>query len=80
MPQFYVSLLGGGYTLVEHQSIVDLAGTIQRGADDNEQFVTLSRPDGKAVLVAPQDVTLIQPPAPPTFRIPTATTKEKHPA
>jgi hypothetical protein len=79
MPQFYVSLLGGGYTLVEHQSIVDLASTITRGVDDRQTFVTLSRPDGKTVLVAPNDVTLIQPPAPPAFRIPTID-KEKRPA
>ena len=77
MPQFYVSLLGGGYTLVEHQSLVDLVSTISRGVSEHEPFVTLSRPDGKAVLVAPEDVTLIQPPAPPAFRIPTID-KEKH--
>lgn len=77
MPQFYVSLLGGAYTLVEADSLNSLRSTIQDATKKLDTFVSLSRPDGKTVLIAPNDVTLIQPPAPPAFRIPTAT-KEQH--
>jgi hypothetical protein len=62
MAQFFVSLAGGAYCLVESASAAEVAE--QLNAPDANGFVPFHRPDGKTVLLDPDQVTLIQPPAP----------------
>lgn len=70
MAQFFVSLLGGAYCLVEHPSLGGLIDEVAHGdpATKRGGFRLLTRPDGKTVAVKPQDITLIQPPAPASFK------------
>jgi hypothetical protein len=73
MPQFYVSMRGGAYVLVEHKSFLDLARAIEDAkAEQTYDFLYLDRPDRKCVALDPSTVTLIQSPAP------AATMKENH--
>lgn len=65
MPQYFVTLDGGAFCLVEHRSIDDLMLDIDR--PDGRGMVRLLRPDAKPVLLRSEAVVLVQPPAPPAF-------------
>jgi hypothetical protein len=66
MASFFISLLGGAYCLVEEESIDAIANTLDKYA--TADFVDFTRPDGKTALINPRNVTLIQPPAPASFK------------
>jgi hypothetical protein len=68
MASFFVSLLGGAYCLVEHDSLDSLDVELQEARHTGASSWYLTRPDGKSLVLDPRTVTLIQPPAPASFK------------